>query len=140
MSTSIHPSADPVLEPASIASLNATSISSWDANASFWDDFMGSDGNDFFCILELPSVERFAAVKEGDRILDLATGNGLLARRLVALGAIVTATDASHRMLEFAEQRAQGGESLKGKIEHGLLDVTSEEDLRGMVSRAEKVS
>jgi predicted TPR repeat methyltransferase len=101
---------------------------------------MGDDGNDFFCILELPSVERFAAIKEGDRVLDLATGNGLLARRLAALGAMVTATDASRGMLEFAERRTQDDERLKGKIEYGLLDVTSEEDLRGMVSRAEKVS
>jgi SAM-dependent methyltransferase len=101
---------------------------------------MGHEGNDFFRILELPGLERLAAVEKGDRVLDLATGNGLVARRLAELGATVTATDASRGMLEFAERRTEKDENLKGKITYGLLDVTSDEDLKGMVEKAEKVS
>ena len=126
--------------PPSIASLNAISVNSWDQNASFWDDYMGSDGNDFFSVLELPGVERLAAIREGDRVLDLATGNGLLARRLAELGAIVTATDASRGMLTCAERRMEDHESLQEKITYQLLDVTSEQDLQSMVSQADKVS
>ena len=81
-------------------SLNDISVAAWEANAVFWDNHMGDEGNEFFNDLEMPAVEKLTAVKDGDHILDLATGNGLLARRLAGLGAIVRGTDASQNLIK----------------------------------------
>jgi 2-polyprenyl-3-methyl-5-hydroxy-6-metoxy-1,4-benzoquinol methylase len=121
----------------SVDSLNDISIASWEANAAFWDDFMGDEGNEFFNVLEMPAVERLTAVKEGDRILDLATGNGLLARRLASLGAIVRATDANQNMIRLAEKRVTKEEA--SKITYSLLDVTKDADFDMMIEESLKV-
>jgi len=121
----------------SVDSLNGVSVASWEANAAFWDDSMGDEGNEFFNVLEMPAVERLTAVKEGDRILDLATGNGLLARRLASLGAIVRATDASQNMIKLAEKRVIKEEA--SKITYSLLDVTKDADFDMMIEEGLKV-
>jgi 2-polyprenyl-3-methyl-5-hydroxy-6-metoxy-1,4-benzoquinol methylase len=54
---------------------NAQSRSAWNANARFWDE------------------------QTGNRILDIACGNGLTSRRLAKLGARVTAFDFSEAMI-----------------------------------------
>jgi len=118
-------------------SLNDISVASWETNAAFWDNHMGEEGNEFFNILEMPAVERLTAVKKGDRILDLATGNGLLARRLARLGGIVRATDASQNLINFAEHRTTKEEA--SKITYSLLDVTKEVDFDKMIEEGLKV-
>jgi cyclopropane fatty-acyl-phospholipid synthase-like methyltransferase len=119
------------------ASLNDISVASWEANASFWDDHMGHEGNEFFNILEMPAVEKLTAVKEGDHILDLATGNGLLARRLANLGGIVRATDASQNQIKNAEKRTT--EEQASRITYSLLDVTKGADFDRMIEDGSKV-
>ena len=66
---------------------------------------MGDDGNDFHLRLVRPAVERLLGSVAGSRVLDVACGNGLFARRLAELGARVTATDVSEPMLEHARRR-----------------------------------
>jgi 2-polyprenyl-3-methyl-5-hydroxy-6-metoxy-1,4-benzoquinol methylase len=121
----------------SIDSLNNISVTSWEANAVFWDDFMGDEGNEFFNVLEMPAVERLTAVKDGDHILDLATGNGLLARRLASLGATVRATDASQTLIKLAEQRTTK-ENIS-RITYSLLDVTKDAGFDRMIEESYKV-
>lgn len=116
---------------ASTDSLNEISVASWEANAVFWDNHMGDDGNDFFTVLEWPALEKLASVKAGDYVLDLATGNGLVARKFASLGAIVTATDASHNLLELAQRRATKEEA--SRITYQLLDVTKDFDFEWIV-------
>ena len=99
---------------------------------------MGDEGNEFFNVLEMPAVEKFVAVKENDHILDLATGNGLLARRLAKLGAIVTATDASPNLVKLAEQRTPK-EGNASRVTYRLLDVTKYDDFDGVVDEGQKV-
>jgi 2-polyprenyl-3-methyl-5-hydroxy-6-metoxy-1,4-benzoquinol methylase len=98
---------------------------------------MGDDGNEFFNVLEMPAVERLTAVKKGDRILDLATGSGLLARRLASFGGIVTATDASQNLIRLAEQRLTKEQA--ERISYGLLDVTKDADFDRLIEKSEKV-
>ena len=76
----------------------------WNANASFWDTRMG-EGNDFHRRLLLPWLERLLAPRPGERILDIACGNGQLSRWLAGKGAQVTAVDLSERMIELAKAR-----------------------------------
>jgi 2-polyprenyl-3-methyl-5-hydroxy-6-metoxy-1,4-benzoquinol methylase len=96
----------------------------WDANASFWDAKMG-EGNDFVNLLEWPAILRLLDPKPGQSILDIATGNGLTARRLSALGALVTAFDFSTELIKIARSRTDGSAS----IAYQVLDATDETSL-----------
>lgn len=122
----------------SVDDLNRASVDSWSVNAEFWDDFMGSEGNDFYQILEIPAVERLVDLREGEHVLDLATGNGLVARRMAALGGIVTGTDASNSMLERAKAQTSAEEALK--IIYRLLDVTKDVHFESFISKAHEVA
>jgi len=97
----------------------------WNANAAFWDERM-REGNDFVEVLIWPAVERFLAPRSGERILDIACGNGLTSRRLASTGADVVAFDFAEQMINRARDRkADPG----GSIQYLVLDATDENDL-----------
>jgi SAM-dependent methyltransferase len=96
----------------------------WDANAAFWDEKMG-DGNDFVNLLQWPAILRLLNPQQGQTILDIATGNGLTARRLAALGVSVTAFDFSPELIRLARAHADGSAS----ISYRVLDATDESSL-----------
>ena len=99
----------------------------WEVNAAFWDEQMGDDGNEWHLRLIRPAVERLLGPVAGERVLDVACGNGLFARRLTELGAAnVTATDVSEPMLEHARRRSTGESA---RIEYRRCDVTDGEAL-----------
>jgi 2-polyprenyl-3-methyl-5-hydroxy-6-metoxy-1,4-benzoquinol methylase len=124
-------------ESSSADDLNKASVESWSTNAEFWDEYMGKEGNDFYQILEAPALETLVSLQEGEFALDLATGNGLVARRMAALGGIVTATDVSDAMLDRARARTSAEQAIK--ITYCLLDVTKPKDFERLISRAEEV-
>lgn len=62
-----------------------------------------------------------AKVKSGDRLLDLGTGTGLLARMAAARGAQATGIDHSAGMIEQAEARAQ--EALSDRTQFLAMDA-----------------
>ncbi|KAK2808542.1 hypothetical protein FQN50_004573 [Emmonsiellopsis sp. PD_5] len=111
--------------------MNTESLAAWDRNAEFWDKNMGDDGNDYYKIVEVPVLQRMAGVRDGDRALDIATGNGLAARWLASQGASVLATDGSKTMLEYGKRRAAGMNS----ITFELLDVTSSEAFERFIEK-----
>lgn len=96
----------------------------WDANAGFWDAQMG-EGNDFVNVLQWPAILRLLEPQPGQCILDIATGNGLTARRLAALGVRVTAFDFSEELIKLARERAQSSVP----ITYHVLDATDESAL-----------
>jgi ubiquinone/menaquinone biosynthesis C-methylase UbiE len=73
----------------------------WDRNALWWDARMG-EGNDWHRLLIAPAVERLLGVQPGERVLELARGNGQFARRLASLGARVVGCDSSAAFLDCA--------------------------------------
>ncbi len=46
----------------------------WDANAEFWDDYMGDESNFFHCDMVRPKTEELLEVAETDLVLDIACG------------------------------------------------------------------
>ena len=60
----------------------------WNHNADFWDERMG-EGNDFVEVLIWPATERLLELRPGERVLDIACGNGLTSRRLGAMEAAI---------------------------------------------------
>ena len=100
---------------------NNETHTAWDANASFWDATMG-EGNDFVNLLQWPAILRLLDPQPGQRILDIATGNGLIARRLADLGAQVTAFDFSAELIALAGRRAES----RIPITYHVVDATDE--------------
>lgn len=100
---------------------------SWDALATTWDRHMEA-GETWQQRLIQPAVERVLELRGGERVLEIACGNGEFARRMQSLGASVVATDFSERMLEHA--RARGGD-----IDYRLVDATDREQLLALAPR-----
>jgi 2-polyprenyl-3-methyl-5-hydroxy-6-metoxy-1,4-benzoquinol methylase len=98
----------------------------WDANAEFWDERM-VDGNDFLNVLVWPAVERLLQPRAGERLLDVACGNGVTSRRLASIKASVTAFDFSEAMIHLAKQR-----SALADIDYRVIDATNQEELLGL--------
>ncbi|MGH3090440.1 MAG: class I SAM-dependent methyltransferase [Rubrobacteraceae bacterium] len=100
----------------------------WDAKAAYWDENMG-EGNLFQRELIGPATERLLEIKSGQKILDIACGNGVTSRRLASLGANVVATDFSEKFLERAKDRTTEN------TEYRLVDATNETELLALGER-----
>src|SRR5579871_3202937 len=81
---------------------NTQAKNAWDQNAEFWNQHMG-EGNGFFDTLLWPAVERLLQPQPGEKLLDIACGNGLTTRRLGAAQANVIALDGSAAMIAIAK-------------------------------------
>ncbi len=91
----------------------------WDALAGYWDEQVEA-GETWQRHLIQPCVERLLDLRPGERVLEIACGNGEFARRMAELGGSVLATDFSEGMLERA--RARGGD-----VEYRRVDATDED-------------
>jgi 2-polyprenyl-3-methyl-5-hydroxy-6-metoxy-1,4-benzoquinol methylase len=116
------------MDNADFADLIAESKNIWDLNAHWWDARMG-EGNEWHRRLIAPAVEELLGVQPGERVLELACGNGQFARRLASLGARVVACDSSAAFLDCARLRSNDHSE---RIEYRLIDLTSEEELRAL--------
>jgi 2-polyprenyl-3-methyl-5-hydroxy-6-metoxy-1,4-benzoquinol methylase len=111
-----------------VDSLNQEVRDIWDQNALFWDARMG-EGNTFHKTLIEPTQERLLNVSPGQRILDIACGNGQFARRLSSLGAYVLGVDISERMIERARSRTtEPGD----RVEFRILDCARADTLMSL--------
>src|SRR6516164_7506515 len=115
-------------QPQQIDALNQEVRDIWNQNASFWDERMG-EGNAFHRTLIEPTQERLLNVRSGQRILDIACGNGQFARRLARSGACVLAVDISERMIERA--RARTTEPVD-RLEFAVLDCARADALMSL--------
>jgi len=106
-----HPSADEVRAP-------------WDAMATYWDEQMEANETWQQGLVE-PAVERVLEVRPGERVLEIACGNGQFSRRLAELGASVLATDFSEPMLERARAHGDG-------VEYRQADATDKAALAAL--------
>lgn len=111
--------------PLSMATLeerNAAVRDRWDAKAAYWDEQM-ADGNQFQRELIGPASERLLQLIPGERVLDIACGNGVFTRRLAELGAEVTGADFSRVFLERARTRKTPWDA---RITYRQVDATDE--------------
>jgi ubiquinone/menaquinone biosynthesis C-methylase UbiE len=93
----------------------------WDELASFWDQRMQARATWQRKLIQ-PSVERLLGLEQGERVLEIACGNGEFARRMSELGGQELAVDFSEGMLERA--RAHGGD-----VEYQYADAMDEQAL-----------
>ena len=68
---------------------------------------MGDKGSDYHQQLVIPGALTLLAPKKGEKILDVACGQGVFCRQLASLGADVFGVDASKRLIELARKHAK---------------------------------
>ncbi len=95
----------------------------WNANAAFWDSRMG-EGNAFHKTLIEPVQLQLLDIRVGQKILDIACGNGQFARKMASLGARVTAVDFSEKFIALAMSKNTDN------INYMVLDAASDSDLQ----------
>jgi 2-polyprenyl-3-methyl-5-hydroxy-6-metoxy-1,4-benzoquinol methylase len=109
-------------------SLIAESRNIWDTNAEAWDKRIGGGGG-WQTTLIAPTVERMLNIQAGERVLDIACGNGQFSRRLAALGATIVASDFSPKLIELAKGRTTENTD---RITYHVVDATDESQLMAL--------
>lgn len=98
---------------------------SWNTNASWWHARIGR-GSKFQDVLVDQPTKCLLDLRPGEKLLDIACGNGRLSRHFAKLGACVTAIDCSEEFLKIAkEERNHSVE----QIDYHLIDATDEAGL-----------
>jgi len=101
----------------------------WNANAGFWDSRMG-EGNDFHKMLIEPIQLKLLNIKAGDKILDIACGNGQFARKMAELGGNITAIDFSNKFIAIAKSKG------KYDTKYQVIDVTLKSELKKLAGNS----
>lgn len=103
-----HPAslgAAPTTRPRTAAGPSAGDTS-WNNVAEWYDQLLEDKGNDHYEQVIIPATLGLLNVTPGQRVLDLACGQGIIARRLSASGAKVTGIDAAPRLIDAAKARS----------------------------------
>jgi ubiquinone/menaquinone biosynthesis C-methylase UbiE len=77
----------------------------WEQMADWWDNHLGDDGDLWHRTLIDPPVFKLVGDIAGQRVLDLACGNGYISRRFARAGAQVIGVDANAAIIERARAR-----------------------------------
>lgn len=78
----------------------------WDSVSNWYDQLVGESGSDYHQQVILPGAIRILNPQKGEKILDVACGQGVFCRELSKLGAAVTGIDASKKLIEAARKRS----------------------------------
>jgi ubiquinone/menaquinone biosynthesis C-methylase UbiE len=78
----------------------------WGGVAQWYDQLVGDEGSEYQREVVLPGVIRLLAPNAGESMLDIACGQGVLARMLLERGVKVTGVDASRELIATARQRS----------------------------------
>lgn len=79
---------------------------SWNEVADWYDTLLEDRGNDHYEQVILPGALELLDAKKGERVLDVACGQGILCRRLAAMGCRVVGTDAAPKLIQAARERS----------------------------------
>lgn len=83
------------------------SATAWSGETARWyDSLAGERGSDYQQQVVFPNTLRLLELKPGQRVLDVACGQGAFARRLASGGARVTGIDASRDLIERARKQS----------------------------------
>ena len=81
----------------------------WDEVSEWYGDYQTSGRSDHFAEVIVPGTVGLLAPKPGERVLDIACGEGRLADAITNLGASVTGVDASPALIDLATKRKLAG-------------------------------
>ena len=95
----------------------------WNGVADWYDELVGDDGSEFHRAVILPGTLRLLAAGTGDRVLDVACGQGVLCRALSAVGIATTGIDAAPDLIRLAKERQAAAPAAAGAVEYRVGDV-----------------
>jgi len=98
-------------------------ISLWDQAARWYDSLVGDQGSTYQKSVVMPGAFRLMDLKKGDRVLDLASGQGVFSRYLSQKGMQVSGLDVSRELIQAARKRS------KGNIKFVVADAADPEAL-----------
>lgn len=87
---------------------SGTTDTDWEAVAAWYDDLQSSGQSDHYANVIIPGTLRLVQPREGLRVLDVACGQGVIARALAERGTSVVGVDGSPSLIEAARARAGG--------------------------------
>jgi ubiquinone/menaquinone biosynthesis C-methylase UbiE len=79
---------------------------SWNNVAGWYDDLLLTDADSYQAKVITPNLLRILDIQKGEKIYDLACGQGYFANLFAEAGAKVIASDWSKRLIEFATKRS----------------------------------
>ncbi len=103
---------------------NEIARQAWDTSADAWDSKIGEDGNRFTRALVWPVINRLLQPHAGQKVVEIACGNGVIARQIAKTGATVVASDFSEVFIKRARSRWTGG-----LITYEVVDATNKSEL-----------
>jgi ubiquinone/menaquinone biosynthesis C-methylase UbiE len=77
----------------------------WGQVAGWYDELVGDAGSEYHQQVVLPGTLRMLELRSGEKVVDIACGQGVLCRKLQSLGAQVTGIDAAAELIELAKER-----------------------------------
>jgi 23S rRNA-/tRNA-specific pseudouridylate synthase/SAM-dependent methyltransferase len=90
----------------------AKAETSWEPVAAWYDDLIEGEKSDHFRDVIVPGTMRLLSATKGERVLDVACGQGALCRRLGDLGVVTAGVDASPALIEAAKSRGGSSSSM----------------------------
>ncbi len=88
---------------------------SWDPLATWYDGWVGKGGSKHHQEVAIPVLMELLNVKAGEKVLDIGSGQGVLAPYISKLGGVYTGVEISPRLLDMAKKHHPGkGEFLLG--------------------------
>jgi ubiquinone/menaquinone biosynthesis C-methylase UbiE len=78
---------------------------SWGGVAGWYDKLLSMDGT-YQKEVVLPNLLRLLEIKKGEKILDIACGQGFFSREIAGLGGEVTGADIAPELIKFAKEKA----------------------------------
>jgi ubiquinone/menaquinone biosynthesis C-methylase UbiE len=85
-----------------------TPSTAWENVAGWYDQLLEGRGNDHYHEVILPGALRLLEPRKDMKLLDIASGQGILCRRLAELGVNCTGIEASPSLVEAARTRSRG--------------------------------
>src|SRR3989338_2489993 len=79
---------------------------SWDNVAEWYDGLLQGGGDTYQKKVILPNILRSLNIQKGEKILDLACGQGFFSREFAREGAEVTGVDSSKKLIELAKKNS----------------------------------
>jgi ubiquinone/menaquinone biosynthesis C-methylase UbiE len=86
----------------------------WSGVAEWYDELVGESGSEYHREVVLPGVVKLLGPQPGERMIDVACGQGVLCRMLHQRGVEVTGVDAARELIDAARQR--GPEQIRYEV------------------------
>src|ERR1700712_5457856 len=77
----------------------------WGNVADWYDQLVGESGSEYHREIVIPGALRMLQIQRGQKILDIACGQGVLCRVMESRGADVTGVDAAKELIAAAKTR-----------------------------------